>query len=62
MRAEDDPPPWRPANYGAALCEEIERFFEAVEKHVPDREAAFVFNARGDARDRRKPFEKHAGT
>jgi hypothetical protein len=36
---ESAPSPWKLADYGAALCEEIERFFKAVETELhPDRD------------------------
>lgn len=64
LRAVDtDPPPWRLADYGAALCLEVERFFEAVETHLhPDRLAAFDYNVRGDAQARLVTFIQYAGT
>lgn len=59
----DPPPPWRLADYGDALCDEIKRFFEAVDaKLPPERLAAFNYNVRGDVDRRHAVFKKYAGT
>lgn len=53
-------PPWRPADYGRALCGEMTKFFDAVEKNCPDRLPAFDQNVQGDIARRAKVFKQHS--
>jgi hypothetical protein len=52
-------PPWQLPRYGAALCDEIERFFVAIEKECPDRLPAFEHLPRQIARDTAAVFSKY---
>jgi hypothetical protein len=55
-------PPFKPADIGAALCEEVERFFHAVEDQCPDRLPAFEHNVREVASSNARLFEQLAST
>ena len=55
-----DFPPWNLAKIGSALCDEIERFFEAVEDEAPARLPALDFNgARAAAKAGAAIFNSH---
>jgi hypothetical protein len=53
-------PPFKPADIGAALCEEVERFFQAVEDQCPDQLPAFEHNVREVARTNARLFDLHS--
>jgi hypothetical protein len=58
----DAAPPWKLADYGDAVCERCLRFFELIEKHCPDRLAAFAWNPQADIQARAAIFAQYAGT
>jgi hypothetical protein len=65
LRDSDNPPDWKLADYGLALCQRLEDFFLALDKHPdPARLAAFetAYDPRKDVLDRTPLFAAHAGT
>jgi len=52
--------PFRLADYGEALCEEMLRFFQCIKDHRPERLPAFEWDVQGDLQRRLPVFAKHS--